>query len=440
MDENGRGGRLARVVVLGAGFGGISAITELARARRRGAPIQVTLVDRNNYHAFAPLLYQAAVGLVDSRSVAYPVRALTSPLGLDFMRAQIESLDLLGQRVVTSEGDIPFDWLIVALGSVPRYFGLKDHSGRVLPLKTIDDAARIRLEVMSAFEDAERLTDSDARRRRLSFTIVGGGPTGMELAGALRALTKDVAGREYRNFLGSDASVTVLEGGNEVLPGFDERLARQAHTRLTDQGVDIRLGQIVTEVDDEAVITRDGTRLESSLVVWAAGVQPQPLIEALPGERARDGRLIVRPTLQVQDDDRVFLVGDMAAFTAPGASRPLPALAPVAIQGGKLAARNLVRAMAGRPLGAFNYQDRGSLVILGRYGAVAQVGGLTFNGLAAWLLWRAVHLAWLPGLRHKIEVLVDWSLLTMTPRQTSIIEPSIPGTAGVPPVPVRSTD
>jgi NADH dehydrogenase len=292
----------------------------------------------------------------------------------------------------------------------------------VLPLKTIDDAARIRTQVMSAFEEAEGLEDRNARRRRLSFTIVGGGPTGLELAGALQALINDVAGGEYRGFSAADAHVTVLEGAKEVLPGFDEGLARRAHTRLSDQGVDIKLGQIVTEVDDEAVITRDGERFPSSMVVWAAGVQPPPLVDALPGERSRDGRVIVRNTLQVQGDDRVFLVGDMAAFTPKGAERPLPSLAPVAIQGGALAAKNLVRGMAGRTMRPFSYRDRGSLVILGRYGAVAQVGSLMFDGLPAWLLWRAVHLAWLRGLRHKLEVLVDWSLLTLTPRQTAIIE------------------
>ena len=217
-----------RVVVLGAGFGGVSAVSQLARAKRHGAPIQVTLVDRNNYHAFAPLLYQAAVGLVDSQSVAYPVRALTSPLGLDFLRAEVRSIDLPGRRVDTSEGELFFDWLIVALGSVPRYFGLKDPSKRVLPLKSIDDAARIRTAVMSAFEDAERLDDPDERRRRLSFTIVGGGPTGLELAGALQALIKDVAGADYRNFTCSEATVTVLEAGKVVLPGFDDALSRQA--------------------------------------------------------------------------------------------------------------------------------------------------------------------------------------------------------------------
>jgi NADH dehydrogenase len=258
---------------------------------------------------------------------------------------------------------------------------------------------------------------------------VGGGPTGLELAGALQALINDVADGEYRNFTASDARVTVLEGADEVLPGFDERLARRAHTRLTDQGVDIRLGQIVTEADGEAVITREGARYVSSVVVWAAGVQPAPLIDALPGKRARDGRVIVRGTLQIQGDDRVFLVGDMAAFMAEGAGRPLPALAPVAIQAGALAAKNLVRGMAGRPMRPFNYRDRGSLVILGRYGAVAQVGRLMFDGLPAWILWRAVHLAWLRGLRHKLEVLIDWSLLTLTPRQTAIIETGEPGTA-----------
>jgi NADH dehydrogenase len=324
--------------------------------------------------------------------------------------------------VRTSEGDVPFDWLIVALGSVPRYFGLKDPSGRVLPLKTIDDAARIRAELMSAFEDAERLHDPEKRRRRLSFTIVGGGPTGLELAGALQALINDVAGGEYRNFSSSEATVTVLEGGKEVLPGFDDTLSQRAHERLSEQGVNIQLDEIVTEVNEDSVVTRDGDRYVSSVVVWAAGVQPQPLTESLPGEHARDGRLVVRKTLQVEGDERVFLVGDMAAFTPESGSRPLPALAPVAIQEGKLAAKNVLRGIRGRPMQHFKYVDRGSLVILGRYRAVAQVGGVRFDGLPAWLLWRAVHLAWLRGLRHKLEVLIDWSLLTLTPRQTAIIE------------------
>ncbi|HEX3245690.1 MAG TPA: NAD(P)/FAD-dependent oxidoreductase [Chloroflexota bacterium] len=411
-----------RVVILGAGFGGVSAATQLARALRRGAPLHVTLVDRNNYHAFAPLLYQAAVGLVDTRSVAYPVRALTSGLGIDFLKAQIESIDVVGRQVHTSEGDLAYDWLITALGSMPRYFGLRDPYQRVLPLKSIQDASRIRARIMSSFEEAERLADPEQRKYALSFTIVGGGATGLELAGALRALIKDVAGREYRNFRDSDASVTVLEAGNEVLPGFEQELTSLAHQRLVRQGVTIRLGQRVQSVDERAVITVEGVRYPSSVVVWAAGVQPSSTVEALPGERARDGRIVVRPTLQVSGDHHTFLIGDMAAFFPPGASRPLGALAPVAIQEGATAARNLLRAVAGRPMRPFHYRDRGSLVILGRYAAVAQVSGSVFDGLLAWLLWRAVHLAWLRGLRHKLEVLVDWSLLTLTPRQTSIVE------------------
>src|SRR5215203_4227687 len=399
----------ARVVVLGAGFGGLSAATELAKAARRGASLHITLVDKNNYHAFAPLLYQSAVGLVDSRSVAYPVRAVTSPLGIEFVRAQVEDIDIPGRCVRTSDGELSYDWLIVGLGSVPRYFGLQDPGGRVLPLKSIEDASRIRARVMSAMEQAEELSDAEARRRVLSFTIVGGGPTGLELAGALRALINDVAGREYRNFSASEASVTVLEGADAVLPGFPAQLARRAQERLTQQGVEIHLGQIVKAVDEEAVITAASARFPSSTVIWAAGVQPSPVIDALPGERARDGRLIVRQTLQLTADERTFLIGDMAAFTPPGESRPLAALAPVAIQEGVTAAKNMLRGMSGKPMRPLKYKDRGSLVILGRYGAVAQVGSAMFDGLAAWLLWRAVHLAWLRGIRHKLEVLVDWS-------------------------------
>jgi len=216
--------------------------------------------------------------------------------------------------------------------------------------------------------------------------------------------------------------VTVLEGADAVLPGFPAQLAQRAQERLAQQGVEIHLGQIVKAVDEDAVITSAGTRFPSSTVIWAAGVQPGPVIDTLQGERARDGRLIVRPTLQVNGDERTFLIGDMAALIPPGESRPLAALAPVALQEGAAAAKNLLRAMSGRPMRPFKYQDRGSLVILGRYGAVAQVGSAMFDGLPAWLLWRAVHLVWLRGIRHKLEVLVDWSLLTMTPRQTSIIE------------------
>lgn len=427
---DGQAGGRQRVVILGAGFGGLSAASHLASGVRRGAPLDITLIDRNNYHVFSPLLYQAAVGLVDTRSVAYPTRAIASELGVDFLRADVLGIDRAAHCVVTSQGPRYYDWLVVALGSVPRLEMLDDPEGLVVPLKSVGDATEIHRRILSSLEEAELTDDPQRRRDLLAFTIVGGGPTGLELAGALRALIADVAGREYRRFRNHDARVIVLEGADSVLPGLPDKLTRAAMRRLQERSVDIRLGERVSFVNRRGVHSEGGTVYPSGMVVWAAGVRPNPLVDDLPGERTRDGRVHVRPTLQLDRDDRTLLIGDAAAFVSPGADRPLGALAPVAIQQGATAARNILRAMAGRPMRRFHYRDQGNLVILGRYAAVAQVRGIEFDGIAAWLLWRGVHLAWLTGLRNKLQVLVDWSLLTSTPRQTSLLEPIALGLDG----------
>lgn len=404
-----------RIVVLGAGFGGISATLGIVRS---GVDADVVLVDQHNYHLFTPLLYQVAVGMVDANSITYPLRALAYENGFHFVLAEAQDFDLAGRRLLTSAGPIAFDYLVVALGSVTNYYGQNEIAERALPLKTISDAETIRNAILRSLELAELEPDADRRRRLLTFSIVGGGPTGLELAGALSALLGDVAEREYSGIDRDDVDVQVIEATGGILAGMQPRTQEFALRRLTERGVRLRLNAPLGGVDGTDYLIGERERLSSDTLVWAAGVRGNPLLERLPGERTRDNRLRVDEFLRVPGQDRVFVVGDSAAFLPHPDARPLPGTAPVAIQEGTSVAKNIAHALRGEALAPFRYQHPGNLVALGRHSAVAEVFGRVFDGLPAWLLWRAVHLMWLTGLRNRLQVLLDWSLIYLGPRQT----------------------
>lgn len=425
-----RPGSRPRVVVLGAGFGGLSAALGIARG---SGDADVVLVDQHNYHLFTPLLYQVAVGLVDSNSITYPLRAVAYRNGIRFVLGEAQGFDVDGKRLLTSAGAIAYDYLVVAMGSVTNFYGLSEVAERALPLKTVGDADAIRNVVLGALELGDVERDADRRCRLLTFPIVGGGPTGLELAGALSALVGDVAGREYPGIRPEEISIQVLEAGGRVLDAMEPATQEIAMRRLRERGVEIRLNSPLSGVSGNDYLVGGGQRLEAEALIWAAGVRGSPLLERLPGQRTRDNRVLVDATLRIPDHQEIFVIGDSAACIPEPGARPLPGTAPVAIQQGTSVARNVRHLLRGEPASAFRYRHPGNLVALGRHAAVAEVLGLVVDGLPAWLLWRAVHLGWLTGLRNRLQVLLDWSLLYVAPRQTEWLRsatrlpPRIPG-------------
>lgn len=396
-------GGAPRVVVVGAGFAGLWAARALA-----GGPVDLLLIDRRNYHTFLPLLYQVAASEVEPEAIAYPVRSiLRSIRNSRFMLADVERLDLDGRVLVTSAGPVAYDVLILAQGSVSHYFNLPGAADHTFPLKTLEEGVALRNHVLSRFERASHMTDQAARRRALAFAIIGGGPTGVEFAGALAELVWGPLVRDFPALDPADVSVILIEAMDGLLPGLPLRLSRYAARRLRRMGVDVRLGAAVTQVAENAVALRDGAVIPTETVVWTAGVRGVPAVEAWGLPVARAGRVAVLPTLQLPEHPEVYVAGDLAYGEADG--RPLPQIAPVATQQGEAAARNVLRQIRGKEPVPFRYRDRGTMVTIGRNAAVAQVWGLPFTGFPAWVVWLSVHLVNLIGFRNRLLVLAGWA-------------------------------
>lgn len=412
-------GSRPRVLVLGAGFGGLSAALGIARGSE---DFEVVLVDQHNYHLFTPLLYQVAVGVVDSNSITYPLRTIAYRNDMRFVLAEAQGFEVARKRLHTTAGAIAYDYLVVAVGSVTNFYGLSEVAERALPLKTVIDADAIRSVVLGALELADVETDAARRHRLLTFPIVGGGPTGLELAGALSALMRDVVGREYPGIQSKDIHIQVLEAGSNVLEAMQPATRQTAAQRLRERGVKIRLNAPLNGISGSDYLVGGGQRLEADTLIWAAGVRGPSLLELLPGEHTRDNRVLVDASLRIPDHSEIFVLGDSAAFIPEPGARPLPGTAPAAIQQGSLVARNLSHLSRGEPVSPFHYRHPGNLVTLGRHAAVAEALGLNFDGLPAWLLWRLVHLMWLTGLRNRLQVLLDWSVLYVGPRQTEWLQ------------------
>jgi len=392
-----------RVVIVGAGFGGLRAARALA-----GAPVDVLLLDRNNYHLFQPLLYQVAVAALPPSEIAYPVRSiLRSQRNLEFRVVEVTGFDLAHRVVRTSRGDTAFDHLIVASGAATNFFGLRDVAEHGFDLKSLPDALRLRNHVMRCFEDAIATADPEERKRLLTIAVVGGGPTGVEVAGAVSELLRRVLARDYRAIPRGEISVILLEAGTRVLATMPESLSAAAEASLKTLGVDVRFSAIVAGYDGTTVRMRDGTEIAARTLVWAAGVQASPLTQAIGVPLHRSGRILVEPTLAIPGHPDVYVVGDAAYLETPEGAVPM--LAPPAIQMGATAAKNVLRRLAGSPLVPFRYKDPGTMATIGRSAAVAVLRGLKFRGLAAWVIWLFVHLMQLVGFRNKLVVLVDWA-------------------------------
>lgn len=391
-----------RIVVVGAGFGGLWAVRTLAFE-----PVEVLLVDRRNYHTFTPLLYQVAAAEIEPEAIAFPIRGLLRRFpNIGFEMAEVRGIDPEARRLETDGPPIPYDFLILAPGSIAHTFGVPGVAEHAFFLKDLDQAIALRNRILAAFERAAREPDPIRRRRILTFTIVGGGPTGVEFAGALAELTARPLRRDFPTLDFREVRVILLEATEGLLPGLPAPLRAYTAARLRRLGVEVRLRAPVAAVEPGRVRLGDGTFIETETVVWTAGVRGHPLGEALGLPMGPGGRVRVEATLQAHGHPEIYVIGDAAL---PEGANRLPMVAPVAIQQGAWAARNILRALHGRPPRPFHYRDPGTLVTIGRNAAVAHVFGRAFTGFPAWLLWLGVHLVRLIGLRNRLVALSGWA-------------------------------
>ena len=404
------------VVIIGGGFGGLNAARAL-----KDAPVNVTLIDRRNHHLFQPLLYQVATGGLSPGNIAAPLRSvLRRQRNCRVLLGDVVDFDLDRRRVVLRDGELPYDSLVVCTGSRPSYFGHDDWSQRAPGLKTIEDALEIRRRILSAFEAAERETDPQRRRAWLTFVIIGGGPTGVELAGTLAEIARFTLRHEFRQIEPRDARIVLVEMAPRLLGGFVEALSADAATRLRRMSVEVRTLTAVADVTEESVTLQSGDSTEvlpTRTVLWAAGVAASPLAKQL-AERARcevdrSGRLIVTGDLTVPGHSDVFVLGDMAHCTDLSGN-PLPGLAPVAMQQGRYVAKLIAARLRGQTLPPFQYRDPGTMATIGRSAAVVQLGRYRFTGWMAWMMWLSLHLMMLVEFENRLLVLIQWAWAYLT--------------------------
>lgn len=405
-----------RVVILGGGFGGLYAARALGRA-----PVDVTLIDRRNFHLFQPLLYQVATGALSPGDIAAPLRSILSRnVNTQVLLAEAEDIDPAGRRLILKDGESKYDSLIVATGSENHYFGQDRWTKHAPGLKTIEDATRMRHRIFYAFEAAEREHDPVARRAWLTFVVVGAGPTGVELAGALGEIATDVIRHDFRSINPEEARILLLEGSARVLPPFAADLSQKAEAQLIRLGVRTRVNARVTAIDDHGVdiATERGTeRIDARTVLWAAGVRAsgfgKRLAERTGAETDRSGRIFVAPDCTIPGHSEIFVIGDLAHFRdRQGAA--LPGVAPAAMQQGSYVAATIRKRLTGQTAPPFRYWDKGSLAVIGRAAGVAQFGNFHFGGLIAWLLWLFVHLMYVVGFQNRLVVFIRWGFAYFT--------------------------
>lgn len=390
-----------RIVIVGGGFGGLNAARALA-----GTDTRVTLIDRRNHHLFQPLLYQVATAALNPSDIAVPIRKiLRDQRNVEVLLAEAKSVDLEQKTLTFDDGTIEYDYLIVATGARHSYFGHDEWTVAAPGLKTIGDALEIRRRVLSAFELAERETDPAKQEAWLTFVIVGAGPTGVELSGALCEIAQHALARDFRHINPALARVILLEGSDRVLPPYAPALSEKARRQLVALGVDVQTSQKVTSIDNEGVDIGE-RRISARTVLWAAGVMGSGFGKVLGVPLDRAGRVPVDPDLSVPGHPEVFVVGDLAALTLNGVQ--VPAVAPAAMQEAKHAAANVLRSIAGQERLPFSYRNKGMLATIGRTAAVADLGKLKLSGTLAWLAWLFIHLLFLVGFRNRLIVVFQW--------------------------------
>jgi NADH dehydrogenase len=392
-----------RVVVVGGGFGGLRVARALARA-----PVDVVLLDRHNYHLFQPLLYQVATAGLEPESIARPVRTiLRKQRNFDFRLAEVTGADLARRELATDGGPVSYDFLVLAMGGETNYFGLDGLQHHALGLKDIDEAELIKNRVLASFEHAMVEPVAERRRALLTFVVVGGGPTGIEMAGALSELIRLVLVKDYPRLNVKDVRVLLLEATDRLLAAVPAPLADAAARTLWSKMVEVRYGAAVADYDGDTVRLKGGEAIPARTLIWAAGVRAASLAAKLGLPTAGQGRVRVQPTLQVTGHPEVYVIGDAAYVESGG--QPLPMVAPVAIQMAQVAADNIQRHLRGEPPVVFQFRDPGTLATIGRNAAVAYIHGISFRGFPAWVVWLVVHLIQLIGFRNKLVVLINWA-------------------------------
>ena len=397
-----------RVVIIGAGFGGLLAARTLAKY-----PVQITLIDRQNFHTFQPLLYQVATAGLSPGEIAAPIRwIMRNHRNVEVLMSEVQGFDLSRRMVKIEDGEVSYDYLIVAAGASHAYFGHDEWEPFAPGLKTIEDALEIRRRVLLAFELAERQADTDKEQVQLNFVVVGGGPTGVELAGTLAEISRQVLANEFRTIDPKKTRIVLLEGGPRILPAYPSDLSRSAEEQLRQLGVEVQTSAMVTLIEAGAVHV-GGTRLPAAVILWAAGVAASPLGKMLGAPVDRAGRVLVNPDLSLPGNPNVFVIGDLAALKDEH-GHWLPGLSPVAIQEGKATAHNIGRELQGEPRKNFHYWNKGTLATIGRAAAVADFGRIHISGFLAWLAWLFVHIFFLIGFRNRLIVMIQWAWSYLT--------------------------
>ncbi|HUF09385.1 MAG TPA: NAD(P)/FAD-dependent oxidoreductase [Rhodothermales bacterium] len=401
------GPRTPRVFIVGGGFGGINAAQALAKA-----PVELTVFDRRNHHVFQPLLYQVATASLSPADISAPIRTiLRTQKNCQVALAEITGVDVDKRHLMLRDGHVQYDYLVLAAGATHAYFGHDDWAAVAPGLKSLEDAVELRRRILLAFETAEYEGSDDARRAALTFGIVGAGPTGVELAGAIMEIAAQTIPRDYRHIDTRTTRVILFEGADRVLPPFPPELSARAQRDLEKMGVEVHLGSMVTNVTTEGIYIGDEF-IPVRNVFWAAGVQSSPLGRSLGVPLDRSGRVIVGPDLTIAGRPEVFVIGDMAAATFADTGEPVPGVAQAAIQMGRFAGKTIADEVAGRTSpahrGEFVYRDKGSMAVIGKAKAVAHIRNRKFGGFLAWLIWGGIHIAFLIGFRNRIQVLMSW--------------------------------
>ena len=408
-----------RVVIVGGGFAGLAAAKEL----RRTSDVAVTVIDKRNHHLFQPLLYQVAMAGLSPAEIAAPIRSMLSKqANASVIQGEVEAVDCQNRQVTLAERNgrppqtIDYDYLLLACGAEHSYFGHSEWEEHAPGLKTLEQATEIRRRVLSAFERAELETDPKRQKQLLTFVVVGGGPTGVELAGAIGEMSRYTLARDFRRIESTLARVVLIEGGPRILPMFDPELSRRATRDLEQLGVQVWTSSIVTDVTADGVNVGE-ERLAAATVVWAAGVEASPIGRSLSAPLDRVGRVVVQPDLSVEGFPNVFVAGDLAHFSASEEDAPLPGVAPVAMQQGRHVAANIQRDIAGEKRTDFQYVDKGKMATIGRSKAITQVGSRKITGFTAWIVWLVVHIYYLTGFRNRLFVVISWAWSYLTYRR-----------------------
>ena len=391
-----------KVVILGAGFGGLQATRTLSRV-----PVDITLIDRQNYHCFQPLLYQVATAALSPADVAWPIRhILREQKNATVLMAEVNGIDPVARTVSTNAGPFAFDFLVIATGARNSYFGHHRWAELAPGLKRIEDATRIRRNILSAFEEAELARDDSERKRLLTFVIIGGGPTGVEMAGAIAEIARQTLARDFRRIDSRTARIVLIEAGTRLLPTFSEQHSNYAREALTAMGVDVMTSSPVLECHRGGVDLANGN-IAAASIIWAAGIMASPAAQWLSAERDRGGRVVVRSDLSLPRFDNIFVIGDTAAVK-DAAGQPVPGLASAAKQMGNYVGRLIRARVAGQSLPPFRYRNEGSLATVGRRAAVVELGRIHLEGFVGWVFWSAVHIYFLIGLRNRFVVAITW--------------------------------